>query len=150
MLKVSKFIVILNEELAAVFTIGNWDILDHVLEVSARQLCAILSIVYYEHLFVTHAHQDAFVNDNWFAAAFTRCVILLSEHFLSEQIVGGIIVLVECQRLLITIVFVFVPSESFLWHCDLCSEAHDVIRRVHFEAFNDTLVRNVGLWHELN
>lgn len=125
LLDVSKLVLILQEELAAMLTHGNGDVWNHILEVLSTLVWTKLGVVHDEHLFVSHVLHDSLVNLDRLRAIWIYLGLKLLQHLLSEQVVFDIVILivVKCQRLLLTIgVSILLPAilVSTGWLLCLC------------------------------
>ena len=150
LLDVSELIFVLQEALAAVLTHRDGHVWNHVLVELAWHIWTELGVVNDVDFFISHVLEDSFVNFNRFGAVWVNLGLHLLKHFLCEQIVIHIIVLVvvEGQGLLITVHTVLLPtilmgSGSLLcFHASI--ETSTLIWWIHSEALKNSLVIQVS------
>jgi hypothetical protein len=143
LLDISKLILILEEELAAMLTHCYGDVWHHVFVESTRFAGAQMGVVYDKYFLVSHVLKDVFVYFHRLASIWVHLVFKLLEHLLGEEVVFHfILIVVKLKSLLITMIMLLpaITSEStFLFgSCFL----NTMIRRIHFKALYNSFVWN--------
>lgn len=132
LLDVGELVLVLEEALAAVLAHRDGDIRHHILKKPSRLVGAELRVVNDEYLFVAHVLEDLLVHLHRLVVVWIHLVLKLLKHALCEHVVFYVILLiVECEGLLIPTPLVLLPpilvplSTPFLVHTS------EVFRRIH-------------------
>lgn len=157
LLDVGELVLVLQEEFAAMLAHGDGHVGHHILVKLARQVGAHLGVIHDVNLFVPHVLHDSLVDLDRLGAVWIHLGLELFQHLLSEQVVLHVVILiiVECQRLLLVLHSILLPTilltSAWLLLLRLhSSKSCSIFWWIHAEALQNSLVRNMRRWDELH
>ena len=139
---VGKFVLILDEEAAAIFAHSYRHIRHHVLEVSFRGILTEVAHILYEHLLESHASHHFLVHVDRLIVLGGGLVLRVLQEALSEKVVFDALVMVVHREDLLLLADVLAPTTS--------ATASTACRWIHPEQFFDAHRWNARVRYEFN